>query len=183
MISANSGIDTAMDGLAELNGSNDTVTKCRFATANTTKISASGITIKAVKNFRMNFSSRIDEALRAQRGRRLCAPRVRSCAGFGVLAVQPFAHFLAGLEERHALLVDGNVGASARVAARARGPMLDRESAKTAQFDAIAARQRSHDLIENRVHDILDIPLVKVRVVLGNALNEFGFDHKVVGPG
>ena len=55
--------------------------------------------------------------------------------------------------------------------------------AKTTQFDPIAACERGNDLIEDRIHDILDIPLVEVRVVLGNALNEFGFDHKVVGPG
>ena len=61
--------------------------------------------------------------------------------------------------------------------------MLDRERAKTAQLDAVAARQRSHDLIENRIHDVLDIPLVEMRVVLGDTLNEFGFDHREVGPG
>ena len=53
MISTNSGNETETAGLAELKGSNDTVTKCRFATANTTKISASGMTTRAVKNFRM----------------------------------------------------------------------------------------------------------------------------------
>ena len=75
------------------------------------------------------------------------------------------------------------MGAGARIAAGARRAMFHRESAETAQFDPIAARQRSHDLIENRVHDVLDIPLVEVRVVLGNTLNEFGFDHKGSDPG
>ena len=41
--------------------------------------------------------------------------------------------------------------------------------------------QRRHNLIEDRVHDILDIPLIEVRVVLGNTLNKFGFDHREVG--
>jgi uncharacterized integral membrane protein len=45
-----------------------------------------------------------------------------------------------------------------------------------------SARQRRHDLIENRVHDVLDIPLIEVRVVFGDALNEFGFDHRGCGP-
>ena len=59
MISTNSGSETEMAGSVELKGSNDTVTKCRFATANMTKISASGMTINAVKNFRMKLA-RVD---------------------------------------------------------------------------------------------------------------------------
>ena len=55
--------------------------------------------------------------------------------------------------------------------------MLHRKRAEAAQLDTIAARQGSDDLIENRVHDVLDIPLIKVRVVLGDTLNKFGFDH------
>ena len=56
--------------------------------------------------------------------------------------------------------------------------MLDRERAETAQLDPVAARQSRDDLIQDRVHDILDIPLIEVRVVLGDALNKFGFDHR-----
>ena len=104
--------------------------------------------------------------------------RLKLTRRFGIIAVQPLAHFLAGLEERHALLVDRDMGAGPRVAARPRWTMLDREGAKTTQFDPVAARERSHDLVEDRVHDVLDVPLVEVRVVLGNALNEFGFDHQ-----
>ena len=51
--------------------------------------------------------------------------------------------------------------------------MLDRKSPKTAQFDAIAACERRNDFVENCVHDVLDIPLIEVRVMLGDALNEF----------
>src|SRR3954451_2024666 len=100
-------------------------------------------------------------ALLAQRADSGLVPPVRKslCAGFGIVAVQPLAHFLAGLEERHALLVDRNMGAGARIAARTCRTMLDRESAETAQFHAVTTRQRSHDLIENRVHDVLHVPL------------------------
>src|ERR1700742_4869764 len=89
-------------------------------------------------------------------------------AGVGSLgvAVQPLAHFLAGLEERHALLIDRHMFASAWIAPGAGRTMLDRERTKTAQLDAVAARQGGDDFIENRVHNVLDIPLVKVRVVL-----------------
>jgi hypothetical protein len=55
--------------------------------------------------------------------------------------------------------------------------MLDRESTEAAELDTVAARQSRDDLIENRVHNVLHIPLVEMRVVLGDALNEFGFDH------
>ena len=58
MITANSGIETAIAGSAALNGSNDTVTKCRLATAKTMKISPRGMTTSAVKNFRMTISRR-----------------------------------------------------------------------------------------------------------------------------
>src|SRR4051812_36292848 len=96
MISANSGMAVATDGSRELNGSNDTVTKCRLATANTTNNSPSGITISAVNNFRM--ASLEGEAAPARSG---------ACGGAGGcrcgFAVQPLAHFLASLEERHAL--------------------------------------------------------------------------------
>ena len=61
--------------------------------------------------------------------------------------------------------------------------MFYRKRAETAQLDPVAPRQRGNDLIENRIHDILDIPLVKVRVVLGDTLNKFGFDHRDWDPG
>ena len=75
------------------------------------------------------------------------------------------------------------MGAGARIAPGAGGTMLHRERAETAQLDAVAARQRCDDLIENRVHDVLDIPLIEVRVVLGDTLNKFGFDHRDWDPG
>src|SRR5579862_7543582 len=54
-------------------------------------------------------------------------------------AIEPLAHFLAGLEERHALLIDGYMGAGARIAAGARRTLLHRERAEAAQLDAVAA--------------------------------------------
>ena len=95
-----------------------------------------------------------------------------------VVAVQPLTHFLARLEERDALLINRHMRAGARIAPRAGRAVLDRESAETTQLDTVAARQRCDDLIENRIHNILYIPLVEVRVVLGDALNKFGFNHR-----
>ncbi|MGY3032273.1 hypothetical protein ACVIIV_001443 [Bradyrhizobium sp. USDA 4354] len=100
-----------------------------------------------------------------------------------MVAVQPLAHFLAGLEERNALLIDGHVGAGAWIAPCARRAVLDREGTEAAQLDAIAACKRRYDLFENRIHNVLDIPLVQMRVVLGDTLNKFGFDHREIGPG
>ena len=67
--------------------------------------------------------------------------------------------------------------AGARIASGACRAMLDRERAKTAQLDTIAARECCDDLIENRIHNIFHISLIEMRVVLGDALNKFGFDH------
>lgn len=100
-----------------------------------------------------------------------------------MVAVQPLTHFLAGLEERNALLVDGDMGASAGITPGACRAMLDREGTEAAQLDAITAREGRYDLFENRIHNVLDIPLVQMRVVLGDTLNKFGFDHREIGPG
>jgi hypothetical protein len=145
-----------------------------------TKMTPKGMTTSAVKNFRMTIS-RLEGVGFAQTAAGYgLNGRERLRAGFGrpIVAIEAFAHFLAGLEERHALLIDGHMGAGARIAPRARRAMLDRESAEAAQLDAVAARQRCDDFIENRVYDVLDIPLVEVRVVLGDALNKLGFDHR-----
>ncbi len=47
--------------------------------------------------------------------------------------------------------------AGARIAAEPRLALFDRESAKAAQFNPVAARQRLCDLVENGVDDILDV--------------------------
>lgn len=100
-----------------------------------------------------------------------------------MVAVQPFAHFLAGLEERNALLINGHMSAGAWIAPGACRTMLDREGTEAAQLDAVTAREGRYDLFENRIHNVLDIPLVQMRVVLGDTLNKFGFDHREIGPG
>src|SRR5688572_8036792 len=64
-------------------------------------------------------------------------------------AVEALAHLLAGLEERHALLVDRDMRAGARIAAGTRRPVLDRERAEAAQLDTVTARERTDDLVEN----------------------------------
>src|SRR5580704_17044222 len=91
--------------------------------------------------------------------------------------VQPVAELLAGLEEGDMLLADRNTIAGARVAADTRITLFDRERAKTAQLNAVAARQRRCNLIEDRGDDDLDIALVKVRIALRQPLDELRFRH------
>jgi hypothetical protein len=56
--------------------------------------------------------------------------------------------------------------------------MLDRESAKTTQLDPVTARQSGDNLVQNRIHDILDVPLIEMRIVFGDALNKLRLDHR-----
>src|SRR5262245_18190983 len=93
-------------------------------------------------------------------------------------AVEPLAHFLAGLEERHRLLLTRGVGAGARIASAPGRTILDGESSEAAQLDAVAPRHRGDDLAENGVDDVLDVALVEMRVLRGDALHELGFDHR-----
>jgi hypothetical protein len=58
-----------MDGSTELKGSNETVTKCRFATAKVTKIRPSRMMNRVLKNLRMTIA-RIDPAASCGKGAR-----------------------------------------------------------------------------------------------------------------
>src|SRR3982750_4481230 len=90
--------------------------------------------------------------------------------------VQPLAHFLAGLEERHGFLIDRNMRAGARIAPGTRRAMFHRERAEAAQLHAVAARERGRDLTEHGIHDVLDVALIEMRILSGDALNKLGFD-------
>src|SRR5204863_3617645 len=92
--------------------------------------------------------------------------------------VQPLAHFLAGLEERHGLLIHRHMRTGTRIASRARRTVLDRERPEAAQLDAVAARERRGDLAEHRVDDVLDVALVEMRVLRGDALHQLRLDHR-----
>src|SRR5215470_14404911 len=94
-----SGTRMVSAGALEENGSSETATLARFATANITIRMASGMRMTAAMNLR------------------IMAPREWRSAPSR--PVETLAHFLAGLEERHALLIDRYVGAGARIAAGA----------------------------------------------------------------
>src|ERR1700722_13039165 len=86
--------------------------------------------------------------------------------------VEAFAHFLAGLEEWHALTVDRHVLPGPWVAPSPCRAVLDRKRPESAQFHAIAAGDRGRGLDEDLIDDVFDIALVEVGVLRGNALNE-----------
>src|SRR5579872_2908611 len=89
-MTTNSGRSIESDGSVELSGSNDTVTQWRLATAKITRIAASGSRIAKLMIFRiMTLRTRWTGAVLS--------------AFHLAVAVEPLAHFLAGLEERHAL--------------------------------------------------------------------------------
>src|SRR6185437_2589604 len=93
------------------------------------------------------------------------------------LFVEAFPHFLAGFEKRHEFLIHGHLVAGARVAPGAGLALFGGKGAEAAQFDAVAARHRPRDLVEDRVDDVLDVTLVQVRVARRQTLNQFRFDH------
>src|SRR5260370_15880728 len=97
--------------------------------------------------------------------------------------IEPLAQLLAGLEEGNVLLLDLHAVAGARVAPETRVAPLHRKGAEAAQLDAVAARQRRGDLVENGGHDTLDVALIEMRVAVGQALDELGLghDHALVG--
>src|SRR5262245_26849712 len=156
----NSGWVRASAGGSARNGSSESGTVWRLAIASRTMTGASGTRMSAATSLRI-MGCRLS-----------AAPKQRS-----IVAVQALAHFLAGLEEWHGFLVDRDARAGARVAAFARRPFLDRERPEAAQLDAVAPRQGSRDLAQDGVDDILDIPLIKVRILRCDPLNELGFDH------
>src|SRR5262249_32120354 len=149
MINTNRGSETDSAGSVALNGSNDTATKCRLATANTRKIKLSGTTIRADRNFRMTIA-------RVDRDRPPNPPSSRPRVGasdselsgtrLGVIAVQTLAHLLARFEKRDALLIDRHMCAGPRIAAGACRAVFHGECTETAQLDAVAARKCCDDL-------------------------------------
>ena len=74
---------------------------------------------------------------------------------------------------RDDLLVNGHGRAGPRVAPDAALALLDGKGPETAQFDTVAIGERPDDFIEDGVDDILDIPLIQVRIAIRDALDEF----------
>src|SRR5262249_26514720 len=91
----------------------------------------------------------------------------------GLDAIETLAHLLAGLEERHMLFVYRDMRAGTWVASGSSRPLLHRKRAEAAQFHAVATRQRGNDFAQYGVDDVLDVALIKMRVLCSDTLNEF----------
>ena len=74
-------------------------------------------------------------------------------------------HFLARLEVRHVLLIDGDEGAISRIATVPRRAVSHAERTKPTQFHAVATRHRRNDFPENDVDDLFSVAQKKVRVL------------------
>lgn len=75
----------------------------------------------------------------------------------GDVLVEPRTHLLAGLEKRRGFLLHRNMRSGAGVAASASRAVLHGEDAEVAQLHAIAACQRTSNLIKNSVDDLFDV--------------------------
>src|SRR3954447_11918035 len=84
------------------------------------------------------------------------------------------------LEGGKHLLGDRDLGAIARVSPGARPALLDREYPEVAQLYLIAPRQAGRDRVQDGVDDLLHIPVVQVRVLGRDPLNQFRLDHRGV---
>src|SRR5262249_32817294 len=111
-------------------------------------------------------------------GRRISAVTILRIMTSGARAIEPLAHFLAGLEERHRLLLHRDVGAGPPVAARPRPAALSGGGAEAAQLDPVAGRHGRDDLPEKGVDDVFHVALVEMRVLRRDALHELGLDHR-----
>ena len=95
----------------------------------------------------------------------------------GVTAIQPFAQFLAGAEERRALFAHRNRLAGARIAAHARRPHLDQKAPKPRNSTRWPSCQRLGDIVQHGRHDPFHIAVVEMRIARGQPRNQFRFDH------
>lgn len=173
----NSGTLRLSAGASGENGSSVMATRCRFATAKTTIKTPSGNAINAVANLpSMSVSPGPQSPAKpsAKRGNRHASLiTYLHCR----VPVQPLPHFLAGLEKRHVFLINRDMRPSSRIATDPRRSLFHGEGSEPAQLDAVAMGERRDDLAKDRVDDILNIALVKMWVLRGNALNQFGFNH------
>jgi hypothetical protein len=94
--------------------------------------------------------------------------------------VQAGLHPFPGLESRDELVADRHRLSGFGITTRSGRARLHREDPKATKLHPITGHQGIRDPTQDGVHDRLDVSLVKVRVLLGDAEDQFGLDH---GPG
>lgn len=92
-------------------------------------------------------------------------------------SIEADAHFLAGLEVRHALWRDGDGCSGARIAARAGIACARGECAKAAQLNPAPFREARGNGIEHDIHDAVNFRAVQIRVQLCKLLYELRTNH------
>src|SRR5690606_7073734 len=89
----------------------------------------------------------------------------------------PLAQVLARLEMGDVLARQRHRVAGLGVAARARGPEVQRKTAETAGLDAVAAGERGRHHLQQRFDREVDVVGLQVRLALGEDLDQFRFGH------
>lgn len=87
--------------------------------------------------------------------------------------IKAVTEFFAGLEKRHEFFSHRHGRARARIAALPGCAMLNGERTEAAQLNTITARERIDNLIEDHVHDPLDIAMIKMRMRGCDLLHQF----------
>ena len=120
-----------------------------------------------------------DAAFRSERG------VLAHSTGFGGLLlrahvrfVEALAQFFARTEDGNELFVDGDGFARARITPDPSIPPLHRKGSEPAQFHALFFSQSFGYRSENRIEDILDIALVKMRIAFDQLEHQFRFNHE-----
>jgi hypothetical protein len=91
--------------------------------------------------------------------------------------VEAAVHLLADLEHRNDLLRDCNSNPGPRIAAYTSIAPLGGEHPKSTKLNPVPLGKRIADGAEDRVHNLFEIPLVQMRVLSSELLDQFGFDH------
>jgi hypothetical protein len=91
--------------------------------------------------------------------------------------IKPLPHFLASFKHGYNFFGDWHMLARAWIASDAGIALLHRKCTKPADLNPVTACERLRDLVENGVHHILGVPLVQLWILIGNFLNQLGFNH------
>jgi putative oxidoreductase len=111
------------------------------------------------------------------------APNVRSICDASLrdpllrCEIEALSHLLSRFEDRHELLRDLNGFAGTRIAPSTSAALFDREGPEATKLDSTTLCKSITDGIKDRVHDLLDVTLIQMRVLLSEFLDQFGFNH------
>jgi hypothetical protein len=87
------------------------------------------------------------------------------------------AHLLARFEDGYSFLDHRNEVTCLWVAASASTTLFHRKRAKATKLNPIPLRERIADGAEDRVHNLLYVTRIQMRVLLRQLSDQFGFKH------